>query len=97
LHTTKYKNSKQNKKNKLNNFKITEIAPKSIWNYREGLLHHRNSGSASPPRATQLAARGFKRRLLRVVLGEEEERRLGFYERGPAAGLLGLLSGLVGL
>ena len=44
-----------------------------------------------------------ERRLLRVVLcwgeviGEEEERRLGFYERGPAAGLWGLLSGLVGL
>ena len=27
-------------------------------------------------------------------IGEEEERRLGFCERGPAAGLWGLLSGL---
>ena len=42
--------------------KKLQNSPKTIWNYREGLLHHRNSGGASPLRTTPLAVRGFTRR-----------------------------------
>jgi hypothetical protein len=71
IHTSKYKfeTTKQKLHYTISNYKT---APKKSRNCREGLLHHWNSvrrtsgmqdsGGASAPRATTLAAHGFTRR-----------------------------------